>query len=56
MIQTSVNRYLQLLDLYNKLDVDSKEAESLALQIDEIWQTLTDADKDEIQSKLQVSE
>ena len=58
MSQDSVNKYLQLLELYNHLSSDSaqEEIDCLEQYIDEIWQSLSDLEKSEIESTLQVKE
>ena len=68
MSQDSVNKYLQLLELYNHLSSDSAQEEIDCLEqyideiycleqyIDEIWQSLSDLEKSEIESTLQVKE
>ena len=57
MIQSFVNRYVELSELYNSLLLNNNEGvdlETLSVEIDEIWDKLTDEEKLEIDSKLQV--
>jgi hypothetical protein len=57
MSNESVSRYLQLTDLYFKLDLSSDpKAESLGLELDEIWQKLTETERQEVNAKLQITE
>ncbi len=63
MPTSEVSKYIELVDTFNELSLinnlsaeDNLRLDSLAKDIDEIWQKLNDTEKREVQAKLQVTE
>jgi hypothetical protein len=64
MPEISVNQYLNLIDLFNELQVSTvvvnKEnglrLNSLAKELDKIWHALSETEKEQITLRLQVSD